>query len=269
MKLLISISVILLSVSAVYFINFKFMNPAESIQKINLKSSDGKNISADFYSVESPNGWLILTHMMPATKESWKVIAEEMRKLGYASIALDLRGHGQSEGGPDGYQKFTDSEHQAGIKDIAAAWEFLKSKGAAPEKTMVVGASIGANLSMQFLVEHSDIGGGIFLSPGDYKGIDSGELVKKIGKDQGVVFVASKLDERSSGNPRMQRAEQSSHDGNNAAQNQEYYDLAAQVRNRHLILFDGAGHGTDLFKLEKEYNLMEAIKKFIIYGTVN
>ncbi len=260
---------IILSVSAIYFINSKLMNPTASAEKINWMASDGKKIAADFYPVKNLKAWLLLTHMMPATKESWDDFAKSMQESGYASLALDLRGHGESEGGPDGYQKFSDAEHQAGIRDLEAGWEFLKSQGAVPEKLTVIGASIGANLSLQFLTVHPEIAGGVLLSPGDYKGIDSGALVKKLDANQKIIFAASRLDERSAGNPRMQRAEQSSYAGNNAEDNQRYYNSAAQVKNRHLILFDGAGHGTDLFLLEKEYNLIEAIRKFISNGTIN
>jgi len=241
--------------------------PFMSNRSIDLIASDGKKIAADFYNADNPKGWLIFVHSMPETKESWKDLAEELRSLGYAGVAIDLRGHGDSTTQTNadgtrtdaeiklGYQNFSDEEHQAGIGDIEAAWEFLKSSGAVPEKTNLIGASIGANLSLKFLTEHSDIGGAALLSAGNYKGMDSELLVSKLGPDQKILLVASKLDERSA--------------GNNASDNQRYYDLASQVKNRHLILFDGAGHGTDLLKLEEEYNLKESIIKFLENGGIN
>src|SRR3989344_4533312 len=134
MRLISALAAIIFSVSAVYFINFKLMNPWTSAEKINLTASDGKKISADFYPAKNPKGWLLLTHMMPATKESWGNFAKSMQESGYSNLAIDLRGHGESEGGPDGYQKFSDAEHQAGIRDLEVGWDFLKSRGAAPEK---------------------------------------------------------------------------------------------------------------------------------------
>lgn len=224
-------------------------------EKLNLKTEDRVNIAVNLYSVYKPHGWLLLIHMMPATKESWRGFASELQKLGYESIAIDLRGHGGSDGGPDGYKNFSDAEHQASIQDLEAAWEFLKSRGAEPDKTVVIGASIGANLSLQFLIEHPEISGGVLLSPGNYKGIDSGELVKKMSPNQKIIFAASKKDERSA--------------GNNAVQNQGYYDIASQVKNRRLILFERAGHGTELLDLKEELDLTEAIMKFLKHGSVN
>ena len=224
-------------------------------EKTDLVSQDGKNLSAFYYPASNSRGWVIFTHMMPATKESWDDLAEILQDAGYNGLALDLRGHGESEGGPDGYKNFTDTEHQAGIKDLDAAWRFLKEKGAVPEKTAVIGASIGANLAFQFLTLHPEIKKGVFLSAGNYKGLDSASLVKKLASDQGLVFAASKQDIRSA--------------GNNAEQNQQYYNLASQVKNRHLILFDGAGHGTELFQLKEELDLAGVIKQFLENGSIN
>ena len=116
-----------------------------------LKTSDGIKIAYDLYDVADPKGYIILAPMMPATKESWRDFANFTQKQGYSSIAIDLRGHGQSEGGPNGYENFSDNDHQKSIRDIEAAVEFLKNKGARPDRIILVGASIGANLSLKYL----------------------------------------------------------------------------------------------------------------------
>lgn len=223
--------------------------------KLTLTTSDNVKIAAKLFKAESEKGWLILAHMMPVTKESWNDFAKEMQSFGYTSLAIDLRGHGESEGGPNGYTKFSDAEHQASILDLEAAWNYLKFQGANPKNTYLIGASIGANLALRFLTQHPDFAGGVLLSAGNYKGIDSAQLVKKIDPEQKIIFAASRQDERAG--------------GNNAEQNEEYYNLANQVKNRHLILFDGAGHGTDLFALKKELDLIAPIKKFLDNGNIN
>lgn len=252
-------AVILTAVILTVGLAFLFWGPSgasfNNMEKVSFKTSDNKNISANYFPASNPKGWLLLVHMMPAVKESWNELAQEMQNFGYASVAIDLRGHGESEGGPDSFSRFSDAEHQAGIRDLDAAWEFLKIKGASPENTVVVGASIGANLSLLFLTQHLNISGGVLLSPGNYKGLDGLALVKKIASKQKIVFAASKQDDRSG--------------GNNATDNQMYYDSASQTSNRYLIIFDGAGHGTDLFKLKNELNLINAIKKFLEHGSIN
>ncbi len=244
------LTVLILIIGLTALFVFNFMS-----NKITLTTSDNVKISAKLFKSESEKGWLILIHMMPATKESWNDFAKEMQKFGYTSLAIDLRGHGESEGGPNGYLKFSDAEHQVSIRDLEAAWNYLKSQGANPKNTYIIGASIGANLGLQFLTGHPELAGGVLISAGNYKGIDSAQLVKKIDPEQKIIFVASRQDDRAG--------------GNNAAQNQQYYNSASQVKNRHLILFDGAGHGTDLFALKEEFDLTAAIKKFLDNGNIN
>ncbi|MBI4992067.1 MAG: alpha/beta fold hydrolase [Candidatus Harrisonbacteria bacterium] len=219
------------------------------IEKINLTTSDDVKIVGSLYPVSNPKEWLFLVHMMPATKESWKDFATAMQKEKYESIAIDLRGHGESDGGPNGYQKFSDTEHQVSIQDLMAAWEFLKSRGATPDKLTVIGASIGANLSLQFLIKNPEVQRGVLLSAGDYRGLDSGHLVGKLRLNQKVLFVASKKDDRAA--------------GNNAVQNQQYYD-SAPTSDKQLILYESAGHGTDLLGFSEKPDLTEAIKEFLM-----
>lgn len=237
-------SIILINQLIIKETNQKFMGK-------HLKTLDGVRIAYNLYQVESSNGWLILVHMMPATKESWRDFANELQKHGYESLAIDLRGHGESEGGPEGYKNFGDAEHQASIKDLEAAWKFLESRGATPEKTILVGASIGGNLSLQFLAGHPDFKKGVLLSPGlNYRGLETLPLVKKLKLNQSLVFAVSK------------------DDGDNVSQNKALYNSATS-KNKHLIIFDAGGHGTNMFKAKEEYDLTGAILKFLDYGSIN
>ena len=89
-------------------------------KKIFLTTKDSVNIAADLYEVDKPRSWLILIHMMPATKDSWQNLAEQFQNEGYESMAIDLRGHGSSDDGPEGYINFTDEDHQKSIFDLEA-----------------------------------------------------------------------------------------------------------------------------------------------------
>lgn len=255
MKVVVGIITAIITIAVVYFINSGTASfIMKNVEKFNFITSDNVKIAANLFKVSRPKGWLILAHMMPATKDSWRSFAGELQEFGYESLAIDLRGHGESEGGPNGFQKFTTAEHQASINDVEAAWKFLQSRGAEPRKTTVIGASIGANLGLQFLTTHYDVGGGVLLSPGNYKGIDSGVLVEKLNASQNLLFVASVKDERAG--------------GNNDEQNKGYYNSAEQVKNKYLIIFEQTGHGTDLFNLKNELDLVEAIKKFLTNGSI-
>ena len=60
--------------------------------KIFLITKDEVKIAANLYPAESPKGWIVFSHMMPAVKESWNDLAEIFCGAGYESIAIDLRG---------------------------------------------------------------------------------------------------------------------------------------------------------------------------------
>ena len=70
-------------------------------KEIAITASDGVEIVADFYDSNSTSG-VLLVHMMPATKESWNAFAQQLQKNNFKALAIDLRGHGKTEFGPNG-----------------------------------------------------------------------------------------------------------------------------------------------------------------------
>lgn len=194
-----------------------------------LTASDNTKIAYDWYPTGSPVGYLLFMHMMPATKESWRDFAEEMRAAGFAGLAIDLRGHGQSDGGPEGFQKFSDRDHRKSILDVDAAVKFLEQQGARPEATTLIGASIGANLALQYLAEHPEFPRGVLISAGlEYHGIEALPYAARMSSNKNLFFVTSR------------------DDSNNAAMTMSITRaLPAGVR-QTILGFDLGGHGTAL-----------------------
>ena len=221
--------------------------------KIFLTTKDGVKIAANLYPIESPAGWIIFSHMMPAMKESWNDLAKRFQGAGYEGIAIDLRGHGESISGgltrKLNYRNFFDAEHQKSILDLEAAADFLiKERKAAAGKISFVGASIGANLSLQYISEHPEFKTAVLLSPGlDYRGVKTEPMVKKLSAGQKVFFVSAQDDIRSG--------------GNNAEENQKLYDLTPPEVEKQIKIYETGGHGTDILKSQPE--LAEKIKDFI------
>ena len=142
----------------------------------------------------------ILLHMMPSTKESWDSIAKKLLEHGYASLAIDMRGHGESTmGGTLGYKTFTPEQQQQKRLDLEAALAWTREHGFDDAHTILIGASIGANLAIRALAEHSSLPLAIALSPGlDYRGVKTDDVVTSIKPNQKVVLVASDDDDRPS-----------------------------------------------------------------------
>jgi len=218
------------------------------MEKVKLTTSDGLFIDANYFKVEQPVGWIILSHMMPATKESWDDLAKTFQDLKYECLAIDLRGHGESTGGPDGFKNFSDEDHQKTILDLEAAVKFLKEKGAISEKTIFIGASIGANLSLEYISKYPEFKKAVLLSLGiDYKGIRAIPLVEKLKVDQAVFFIGACDDERNLGNMANQIIEITK-------------SVPLGVK-KEIKIFDNGGHGTDILLNQPE--LKNLIIQFI------
>ncbi len=161
------------------------------------QTQDGVTIVGDQY--DGGSRFAILLHMMPETKESWRDFADALVKKGYTVLAIDERGHGESTmGGTLDYRKFSDEEQQAKRFDVEAAFMYVQTRGAKEETTVVIGASIGANLALRFLSEHSKSPVAIALSPGlDYHGVKTRDAVEHLALSQKAIVVASTDDPES------------------------------------------------------------------------
>ena len=222
------------------------------MERIKFLTKDGVEIYGLYAEAESKNApAVLLLHMMPAVKESWKEFQEKLREAGFQSLAIDMRGHGESiwkNGERIDYKNFTDAEQQEKILDVETAMRFLAEQGAESESVAVAGASIGANLALQYQAEHSEIKAVVLLSSGvDYKGIKTEPLAMRVLPEQAVFLAGSKEDMRSSGASCADMA-------------QIIFDLLP-ARDKKLKVFDGPEHGTDLFVTHPE--LMDEIVNWL------
>ncbi len=215
------------------------------MKPIKLKTKDGVEIAGDFYPVERDDApAVVLTHMMPSNKESWRALVAKLNGTGFRCLAIDLRGHGESEGGPDGYKTFSDEDHQASINDIESAVGFFLSAGVSPEKISLVGASIGANLSLIFQSEHPEIKASVPISPGlSYYGLDTEPAAKNIRENQSVFLSAG-----------------GENDAYSSETAQKLFNLL-KAKNKKIRIFQNAGHGTGIFSEEPE--LMDEIVSWL------
>jgi alpha-beta hydrolase superfamily lysophospholipase len=203
-------------------------------ERVKFATEDGVIIFGDYYKVERARGFALLLHMMPAVKESWQELAKALNAFGIVCLAIDMRGHGESIHKADGatlnFKNFSDAEHQAKILDVRAAVKWFLDHGAVEERLFLVGASIGANLALEYLAEDPNAPFAILMSPGlEYRAIKADKSISQIREKQSVLCVAA-LDDKYA------------------------YDTCRTLKQvapaTETWLLDEGGHGTDMFNEE-------------------
>lgn len=172
----------------------------EAMERVEFQTSDGVMIVGDVYHPQdAPKGGIILLHMMPTDRTSWSDFAQKLSASGYLTLAIDLRGHGESVKQATktlDFNTFSSAEHQASKLDVEAALAWLKiNRQLNLSQIGLVGASIGANLAIGTLANHPEIPWGALLSPGlDYRGITTEPQVAKLSVSQRLYMVTSDND---------------------------------------------------------------------------
>lgn len=214
------------------------MQPLE----VNLLTSDDTQIAGTYIPGALPFG-VVMLHMMPVTKSSFNELGQSLAELGLHTLAIDLRGHGESGG--DEYQNFTNEQHQKSIFDVMAAADYLHKQN--PNmKIGFIGASIGSSLALQYAAANpaSFL---VLLSPGlNYHGIETGRMAVVLPEDLPMYFISSLDDDRVDGN---------------AAQTETLYNSSSSQNKTIKILRQG-GHGTNMLNNDPELSkqIVEWIK---------
>lgn len=198
-------------------------------ERVTFRTSDGVKIAAT-YNPGTANLGIVLVHMMPATRASFDQLAAKLNEQGWHTLAIDLRGHGESEGGD--YQTFRDEQHQQSVLDLEAAVKFLDNKISV---IGFIGASIGANLAIRYgSMNRAEFV--IALSAGlDYRGVTALEDVTKF--NWPILFMAAKDDVRAGGSADSQAA--------------QLWD-ATLSNEKSLKIYETGGHGTDIINGDLE-----------------
>lgn len=99
--------------------------------------------------VQQGNGEpVILVHGLAASLHDWDDLLPELDQSGYASYALDLFGHGESDK-PADHHKYT---YQKVYDDFSAWLDTLQIK----QPFTLIGHSLGAGLSLQYALQHPE-----------------------------------------------------------------------------------------------------------------
>jgi len=199
--------------------------PAEP-EEVTVDVADGLTIFGTFYPGAGQGPWpaVMLLHMNGGQRSDWDAFARQLAGEGYAALAIDMRGHGDTGG---------QSDWELAADDLQQVWAYLTSREDVDEtRAAIAGASIGANMSLVTGVEEPSVKTVIMLSPGlNYFDVTTDDRIVQYGNRPSLI-VASEEDTLS------------------ADSSEELHELA--MGENELVLYQGAGHGTNMFARKPE-----------------
>ena len=128
-------------------------NLASAAPPSSVNTADGVSLSMSAWG-EGERG-VVLLHGHQRSGQDWSSLGPRLASSGFHVVAVDLRGHGQSQGPSDAYSAMTE--------DVRAAVGWLTQHGAT--QVQLVGAAFGANLALAAAADDSRVQGVVLLSP--------------------------------------------------------------------------------------------------------
>lgn len=193
----------------------------------------------------------ILLHGLGSTQGEWTAFAEQLAAHGCGYLSYDARGHGGStrktDGGTTSYRSFgrpgPGSEWEKMISDLNAAARFLERRKNVPSSGFVlIGASLGANIALNWAAGHQNIRAVLLLSPGlNYAGITTEKPASRC-EGMRIAFAAAPADAYAWFSSRS---------------------LYGRIRqNPRAVFFEGtAGHGVQMFDGTFEKGIIAWLRK--------
>lgn len=197
-------------------------------ENITLTTSDGVQLAADFYAPERLNedtDVLILVHEAYRDRSSWDNFRIAAQETGFAVIALDLRGHGQS-GGDLVFDEAIDHDIDAVLDWISASPDLNE------DRIAIAGASVGANLALRAGARHTQINSLALLSPG--------MMYWEIGIESAILDYGRR--------PSLLVASEG--DAYSATSVQRLNELGRGYDK--LVIYPGTGHGTEMIRSQPD-----------------
>jgi len=193
-------------------------------EDIIVEAEDGLELNATFYAAEGlENGpGIILLHMLGSNRTVWEYVGlvDELAANGYAVLALDMRGHGDTGNAQDWV---------LAEDDIQRVWEhFVERPEVDVEKTAVLGGSIGSSMALVATANEPAIKTAVLLSPGlIYRGVAIESRMPDIGERP--LFLVASEDDYYSEDTALKLAE-------------------TAVGETQVQIYENAGHGTRMFE---------------------
>jgi dienelactone hydrolase len=178
-------------VSFVWLVTAHAAPGAETPQVVTFQASDGMRLTADYFpppeDLRSLAPMVILLHMYRSDRHAWQPLIRPLHEAGFAVLAVDLRGHGDSAT-TETRQRVLDRDPKLFREmqnDLRGAYDFLAAQPRVDRaRFALVGASVGCSVALQYAARDRSVDAVVCLSPGlDYLGLDSaGDIAQITGR---------------------------------------------------------------------------------------
>lgn len=160
-------------------------------QTIQVEAGDGLALVGDYYipSGDVPEAGapgVVLLHMLGSNRAAWADLIPPLQEAGYAVLAVDMRGFGETRGRID---------WPLAEADVQTWLDWLRTQdGVDPARVSLVGASIGSNLALRGMANDPAVVTAVALSPGlDYQGVTTQDALQAL-DDRPVMLAAGQGD---------------------------------------------------------------------------
>ena len=165
---------------------FVFAAPRlEAAETIALRASDGTALSAAWHAPARSAPAVLLVHMLTRTHAEWDLTAEALNVSGFGVLAIDLRGHGASEGSSDALAAMQ--------QDVQAGLDWLKARpDVVSGRLGIAGASLGTTLTVLVAAADSTVRSIALLSPAaEYRGLRCEPAMRRYAERGGAMMLVA------------------------------------------------------------------------------
>ena len=191
---------------------------------------------------------ILFLHQWYSDRSSFDRFAREMQREGFAALAIDGRGFGESNKTKDEKTVEVLSSAEAFksmLADVDSAFGFLsRLQDVDPKRIAIVGASYGSSQAIVYAADHDNVKAAALLSPGlnYFNTMPTGPAAARyVGRP--LMLVTSEGDKDS------------------ALAVREMMRLGGEKGNTTSRIYSGKAHGTDIF--DSEPGLTEDLKEFL------
>lgn len=174
-------------------------SPSAEPEPVELTTSDGVTIVGALRRGGEPTApAVVLVHKLSGDRAEMAPVVDALSAApGMTTLSIDMRGHGESTGGPDGetlaWQQFETADWEAVAGDVRAAVDHLAEHAELdPSGIGLVGSSIGSSAAIVAAAEDERIDAVVAISPGRaYRGVDAITPVDSYGERVSLLAIAA------------------------------------------------------------------------------